>query len=429
MTNSSLEDKLEVKDKALNDILDAAIKKLKSTPYGKMLFANAVTPNSNSKTQFNLSKIYIGYAGLGVGGNCYREVIDKNKTRDIVYISDEEIKSLIAQTLQKSDNAEIKSLIQEAKKTTITEPTSRFQDFLEKQYSSVGQKPNQATLDHWDNLKLFAQIEKVVSLDKLIEKQEIKNMLSDSLIPIVAHEVSHAGQYNNGCQAMTKQSLSTAALKKENILTEEELSRLSISQNKKNKSITFEEIKAGQAFENALEAGVMSGAMVAFILTNPSEEAMQTTVAGYNLRSEKDIKEILDKYDLSKMRETGPDKKYTKEAISLQNNLARDIFVEVVNGMDAKQQTKLRENYPNMDCSYDYTKGEALISINSSYRQEIFGDRKEFENCVNSIVVKNKIAGLQDRMKKGSIKKSVQTKVDLKTLKTYQEKNKTAGCY
>ncbi len=427
MADVSLENKLEVDNTALNEVLNTTIDKLRSIPYGKKLFENAVAPNSDSETQFNLSKIYIGYAGTGIGGNCYREVIDKDKTRDVVYISDEEIKSLIAKTLQKSDNPEIKSLIEKAKKQDVTQPTSRFQDFLENYYKSMGVQPNQATLEHWDELRLFAQIEKVMPLEKLIENQKIKNMLSDSLIHIVAHEVSHAGQYNNGCQAVTKQSFSLLALQKENVLTDDEFSRLSISQNSKNNSRTFNEIKEGRASENVLEAGVMSSAMVAFVLTNPSQEAMQTTFDYYNLRTEKDVREILDKYDLNKMREIGVDNKYTKEAVNLANSLARDIFVAVVNGMDKQQQDKLRENNPNMDCSYDYTKGEALISINSSYRQEIFGDKKDFENCVQSIVAKNRIISLRERMNHFNVKapyKPTQnlSKIDFNTLKLCQEK-------
>lgn len=431
MTSISLEDKFEVKNKALNNILDTTIQKLKNTPYGKKLFENAVTQSPDSETHFNLSKIYIGYAGTGVGGNCYREVIDKNKTRDVIYISDEEIKSLITKTLQKSDNPEIRRLIKKAKTQNITQPTSRFQSFLENHYKSIGQKPNQATLDHWNDLKLFAQIEKIVPLEKLLENQEIKNMLSDSLTHIVAHEISHAGQYNNGCQATTKQSFSILALKKENIFTDEELSRLSFFQNSDNKFSTFSEMKESKASENALEAGVMSSAMVAFILTNPSQEAMQTTIDYYDLRSGKETKKILDKYDLHKMRELGLDNKYTKEAVRLQNSLARDVFVAVVNGMDDQQQRKLRENYPDKDCSYDYTKGEALISINSSYRREIFGEKEDFDNCVRLITTKNKIAGFRDKMKSRQIpplyeQPQVSSKIDIRILKTYQGKKQNS---
>lgn len=427
MVNTPLENKFEVNNKALNEILDTTVNKLRNTPYGKKLFENAVTPSPDSQTQFNLSKIYIGYAGTGIGGNCYREVIDKNKTRDVVYISDEEVKSVIAKTLQKSNDPEIKKLIQKAKKQEITEPTSRFQDFLENYYKSIGERPNQATLEHWEELKLFAQIEKVAPLEKLIENQEIKNMLSDSLTHIVAHEVSHAGQYNNGCQTEIKQSFSIPALKKENALTNDELSRLSTSQSNNNNSRTFDEIKEGRAFENALEAGVMASAIVAFILTKPSKEAMETTIDYYNLRSERDAKIILDKYNLNKMREIGDDNKYTKEAVDLQNSLARDVFVNVVKGMDKQQQDKLRKNNPKADCSYNYTRGEALISINSSYRQEIFGDRKDFDNSIQSIIASNRITSLRDRMNSSGTKvpyKPTQnlSKVDFTTLKMYQEK-------
>lgn len=64
--------------------------------------------------------------------------------------------------------------MQKAKKQEITEPTSRFQDFLENYYKSIGERPNQATLEHWEELKLFAQIEKVAPLEKLIEIKKLK---------------------------------------------------------------------------------------------------------------------------------------------------------------------------------------------------------------------------------------------------------------
>lgn len=127
------------------------------------------------------------------------------------------------------------------------------------------------------------------------------------------------------------------------------------------------------------------------------------------------------------MREIGDDNKYTKEAVDLQNSLARDVFVNVVKGMDKQQQDKLRKNNPKADCSYNYTRGEALISINSSYRQEIFGDRKDFDNSIQSIIASNRITSLRDRMNSSGTKvpyKSTQnlSKVDFTTLKMYQEK-------
>ena len=393
-----LEDKLEVKDKALQALLQNSITKLKATPYGQKLFENAITPTTSEQSDFNLSKIYIGYAGMGIGGNCYREIIDKTATRDVVYISDEEIKATIVKTLKQSQDEEIVSLLNSAQKQEITEPTSRFQEFLENYYQQTGTQPNQATLEHWADLKLFAQINKIKPLEQLIQKEPIKNMLSDSLTHLVAHEVSHGGQYNNGCQAITKQSFSMPALMKEGVLSSEEISRLSAPKKSPSKPMSFEDIKAERATENALEAGAMSAALVAFFLTSPSQEAQKTTLDYYQLRTRKDIGAIVNKYDIANMSEQTQDKQYTPQARNVQQAMAREIFAEVVKGMDEIQQTKLQESHPEEDCSYDYCSGEALISVQSSYRPELYGSKQDFEAMVDSIMISNKLRASQLRM-------------------------------
>ena len=393
-----LEDKLEVKNEALQVLLQNSITKLKSTPYGQKLFENAITPTPNAQSDFNLSKIYIGYAGMGIGGNCYREIIDRATTRDVVYISDEEIKATIVKTLKQSQDKEIVSLLNSAKGQKITEPTSRFQEFLEKYYQQAGTQPNQATLEHWEDLKLFAQINKIKPLEQLIQKEPIKNMLSDSLTHLVAHEVAHGGQYNNGCKAITKQSFSMPALMKEGVLSSDEVARLSAPKKSSSNPISFEDIKAERATENALEAGAMSAALVAFFMTSPSQEAQKTTLDYYQLRTRKDISAIVNKYDIANMSEQNLNKQYTPQALSIQQSLAREIFAEVVKGMDEIQQTKLQESHPGEDCSYDYGSGEALISVQSSYRPELYGTKQDFEAMVDSIMTSNKLRAAQLRM-------------------------------
>lgn len=392
-TNSAIavSDLREVNDSFLRAILAATVKQMENNPYCREILSNAnyqpfetSEPRSEhfDKKHFYLEKIYVGHGSDGPYGHCMREKISdapNSPTRDVVYINENFIKTSVINILEIMAKNGNKSAQDLTSKNIPPVPSAKEQKFMNFQsiFESLPSPGNKKLIENvWRYTNIRDDLCATLLQDKDFSKDFIKP-LSDFLTNVVAHECSHANQFNNGYEVepMQSKSLYGKELQNKEILLENFISNKS---KQSSAPVPQEKIIEGRSVEVILEAGVMAHSYVAFLLTNPNSDTINfLNDSMYNPRLNEHKLEVISKDELKEMSEQKGGK-YTAKAIKLQQQCARHIFKSILEDFGRQQMEKVPRGNgkppPNLNCNSK----ECLEAIVSSYQESVFGSIDEF---------------------------------------------------
>lgn len=380
----------EVDDFILNAILLRAIKRMEDNPYCRQILENAgyyatSRPDKFDAQGFHLEKIYIGHSNSisGVQGHCTKESfqymnkkeenegLERNVTRDAVYINEKLVESIAIGTLKDIMQVDITVLYEDIK------------------------------------LKLQERLEQNKKF-----REKFLDMASSELVCYIAHECLHGNQMNQG--------LNNGAQCSRSIYSTQDINREKEFYFGRDETGNFRTKIAGEhspyqkwlsglAKEGKLvdaygvdsidEAGVMAPAYVAFLEMSPSSGAFSRVNVMYNSRLPEGLS-----MDYLYKEFLGNVGKYEKGNRVHQQKLSCMIFKHLLKGFGEKSRQKAHRHDVEAGIVKDksaykvnYNDERLVKALKYSYRPEFFGSVEAYVEAVSEKLSDKNISFLQQR--------------------------------